>query len=57
MGKYIIYGVILLITAFALNFFNIVNIPWLDVPFSLEEKEKGGKKIQEAADEALGETR
>ena len=57
MGKYIIYAVILLITAFALNFFNIVNIPWLDVPFSLEEKEKGEKKIQEAADEALGETR
>ncbi len=56
MGKYLIYAVILLILAFGLNFFGVVDIPWLDVPFSLESKEEGGKKIKRAADEALGES-
>ncbi len=55
MGKYVLYAVIALGVAFALNFFQVVNIPWLDVPFSMEAKEKGGQKIKQAADEALGE--
>ncbi len=55
MGKYVLYAVIALIIAFSLNFFKVVEIPWLDVPFSMEAKKEGSKKIDSAAKEALGE--
>ena len=55
MGKYVLLAVIGLGIAFALNFFNVVDIPWLDVPFSMDAKQEGGEKIKKAADEALGE--
>ena len=32
MGKYFLYAVIALIIAFTANFFEIVHIPWLDLP-------------------------
>lgn len=32
MGKYFIYAVIILVALFILNWFEIVNIPWLDIP-------------------------
>ena len=32
MGKYFIYGVIILVALFILNWFEIVNIPWMDIP-------------------------
>jgi len=31
MGKYIIYGVMILIVLFILNWFKVVHIPFLDV--------------------------
>jgi hypothetical protein len=55
MGKYVLYAVIALIIAFTLNFFKIVDIPWLDVPFSMEAKQEGADKIKTEADKALGE--
>ncbi|MDM8549250.1 hypothetical protein QUF72_04195 [Desulfobacterales bacterium HSG2] len=51
MGKYVLYAVIALIIAFGLNFFNVVEIPWLDVPFSLEAKKEGGQKVEDALQE------
>jgi len=32
MGKYFIYGVVILVALFILNWFEIVNIPWMDIP-------------------------
>ena len=32
MGKYFLYGVIIFIALIILNWFEIVNIPWLDIP-------------------------
>jgi len=55
MGKYVIGAVVALIIAFGLNFFGVVDIPWLDVPFSLEAKKEGADKITREADKALGE--
>jgi len=55
MGKYVLYAVIALIIAFGLNFFKIVDIPWLDVPFSMEAKQEGADKVKAEADKALGE--
>ena len=55
MGKYVIGAVVALIVAFGLNFFHIVDIPWLDVPFSMDAKREGAEKITREADKALGE--
>lgn len=51
MGKYTLYAVIALIIAFGLNFFGVVEIPWLDVPFSLEAKKEGAQKMEDAVNE------
>jgi hypothetical protein len=56
MGKYILYIVIALIVAFTANFFGIVSIPWLDVPFATDSGRSGAEKIDKAADEALKDT-
>ena len=55
MGKYILYIVIALIIAFAANFFGIVRIPWLDIPFATDSSYyRGGAERQEkAADDVL----
>ncbi len=54
MGKYVLYLVIALMLAFGLNFFGIVDIPFLDVPFSLEAQKEGSEKVDDAAQKALG---
>ncbi|MFP4347398.1 MAG: hypothetical protein ACOC23_03870 [Thermodesulfobacteriota bacterium] len=57
MGKFMLYGVIILIIAFAANFFGFVSIPWLDVPFATEKSyyTHGTDRKNEAAKEILGE--
>jgi hypothetical protein len=55
MGKYILIAVIALITAFGLNYFGVIDVDWLDPPFSMEAKEQGAQKIEKAAEEALGD--
>lgn len=57
MGKFMLYGVIVFIIAFAANFFGFVSIPWLDVPFATEKSyyTRGTERRNEAAREALGE--
>ncbi len=52
MGKYLLYALIALVIAFGLNFFNVVEIPWLDVPFSMEAKQEGAQKVDNALQEA-----
>ncbi len=55
MGKYVLYIVIALIIAFAANFFGIVSIPWLDVPFQTDQSyyTKGMDSHNEAAKKVL----
>ena len=38
MGKYLIYGVIVLAALFVLNWFQILDIPWMDIPDFKETK-------------------
>ncbi len=40
MGKYIVYGLIIFIVVFALNFFNVINVPFLDMPDFMTTKEE-----------------
>ena len=40
MGKYLIYGVIILVALFILNWFKIVNIPLFDIPDFTESKQE-----------------
>ena len=37
MGKYIFYLVVIVIIAFAANFFGIISIPWLNPPIETQE--------------------
>ena len=40
MGKYVIYILVIFIALFILNWFKIVNIPFLDVPnFTMDKRE------------------
>ncbi len=48
MGKFIIYGLIALIALFVLEFFQIVDIPYLEIPDYVSEK-KGMTQKQEAS--------
>ncbi len=50
MKNVIITAVVLLIVAFFANFFGVVSIPWLDLPFGLD-KQYGGS-AHEAAQQA-----
>lgn len=54
MGKYFVYIFIALAIAFTANFFGVVRIPWLDVPFATDSGyyRGGAEKIEKAADEA-----
>ena len=49
VGKYIIYLIIIFVGLFALNFFQVIDLPWLDPP-SFEAKEKGAKQAKDMAD-------
>lgn len=53
MGKYVLYIVIALIIAFTANFFGVVRIPWLDLPFQSDGYRSGTERIQKSADDAL----
>lgn len=55
MGKYVLIAVIALILAFGLNFFGVIDVDWLDPPFSVESKKEGAQKVEKAAEEALGD--
>ena len=55
MGKYVLYAVIAIIIAFSLNYFGVVEIPWLDPPISVEDAGEGNKQKHKAAKEALGD--
>ncbi len=50
MGKYIAYFIAVVILVFALDFFKVVDIPYVEVPFSFESKTEGNRKVTEAAD-------
>ena len=49
MGKYFIYGVIILVALFILNWFEIVNIPWMDIPDFTGTKQEMMSKSHDAA--------
>ena len=40
MGKYVIFGVVILLALFILNWFKIINIPLLDVPDYTKNKQE-----------------
>lgn len=46
MGKYIIYAVILVIVAFFLEFFQVVDIPYLEIPDYMSGKETMTQKTE-----------
>jgi hypothetical protein len=48
MGKYIIYAVMIFIVLFALNFFKIIDIPFLDVPDITDDKQESITRSQDA---------
>ena len=48
MGKYFIYGVIILVALFILNWFEIVNIPWMDIPEFTGTKQEMMSKSHDA---------
>lgn len=50
MGKYIIYGIIILLALFVLEFFQIVDVPFLEIPDFTSGKEKMIYKTSEAID-------
>jgi hypothetical protein len=47
MGKYIIYAVMIFIALFALNFFKIIDIPFLDVPDITDNKQESITRSQD----------
>ncbi|UCG07640.1 MAG: hypothetical protein JSV83_03030 [Desulfobacterales bacterium] len=51
MGKYILYAVIIFIALFILNWFKIINIPFLDMPDFTGAKEESFHKSQEKVKE------
>jgi len=55
MAKYVLYAVIAIIIAFSLNYFGVVDIPWLEPPVSVEDAGDSNKQKREAADKALGD--
>ena len=50
MGKYIIYGIIILLFLFILEYFQIVDVPVLEIPDFTSSKEKMIHKTEEAID-------
>jgi hypothetical protein len=50
MGKYIIYGIIVLLVLFILEYFQIVDVPFLEIPDFTSGKEKMIHKTIEAID-------
>ena len=52
MGKYIAYLIVAFVILFALNFFNVIDIPFLDVPDFKATKEDGISRRHEAVEDA-----
>lgn len=50
MGKYIIYGIIILMVLFILEWLQIVDVPFLEIPDFTSGKEKMIHKTVEAID-------
>ncbi len=50
MGKYIIYGIIILFVLFLLEYLEIVDVPFLEIPDFTSGKEKMIHKTTEALD-------
>jgi len=50
MGKYIIYGIIILIVLFILEWLEIVDVPFLEIPDFTSGKEQMIHKTVEAVD-------
>ena len=48
MGKFFICGVVILVALFILNWFQIVDIPWMDIPDFTESKQEMTIKSQDA---------
>lgn len=48
VGKYIIYGVVIFIALFVLNWFEVIDIPFLDVPDFTESKHEMMTKSQDS---------
>ena len=51
MGKFVTYGVLILIALFILNWFKIINIPLLDIPDFTETKQEIVTKTQDSVKE------
>ncbi|MEJ2096866.1 MAG: hypothetical protein P8Y38_06945 [Deltaproteobacteria bacterium] len=51
MGKYIAYAIIILLVLFALEWFEIVDIPFLEIPDYLSSKEELINKTDNALDQ------
>ena len=51
MGKYVIYAVIFFIALFILNWFKIINIPFLDLPDFTATKQESILKSQDSVKE------
>jgi len=51
MAKYILSAMVILVVLFALNFFNIVSIPFLDPPDFLTSKQDTVQKTEESVKE------
>ena len=50
MGKYIIYGIIIILVLFILEYFQIVDVPFLEIPDFTSGKEEMMHKTIEAID-------
>ncbi len=51
MGKYIIYAVIIFLALFILNWFQVIHIPFLDVPDITENKQESIHRSQDLVNE------
>jgi hypothetical protein len=51
MGKYIIYAVIIFLALFILNWFQVIHIPFLDMPDITENKQESIQRSQDLVKE------
>ena len=51
MGKYVIYAVIIFIALFIMNWFKIINTPFLDIPDFLSTKQEAILNSHDSAKE------
>jgi len=51
MGKYVIYAVLIFIALFIMNWFKIINIPFLDIPDFTATKQESISNSQNSVKE------